>query len=130
MSLPLFYLLPLQSPSEPSSVRLSSGEFVAQFKFTVLLMANGPHRITNGLFEPDFYKSDYEVQDPELKVGNSSHSLWKRTESNILLTLKLLFQSLLLSSASRKTQKKKKKKVSYSLSATNLVKIFRIVVDT
>lgn len=49
---------------------LFSGEFVAQFKFTVLLMANGPHRITNGLFDSDLYKSEYEVQDPELKVGN------------------------------------------------------------
>lgn len=56
-------------------VCLFSGEFVAQFKFTVLLMANGPHRITNGLFDSDLYKSEYEVQDPELKVGNSSDSL-------------------------------------------------------
>lgn len=38
-------------------------------------MANGPHRITNGLFDTDLYKSEYEVQDPELKVGNSSDSL-------------------------------------------------------
>nr|XP_057910833.1 proliferation-associated protein 2G4-like [Doryrhamphus excisus] len=63
------------------------GELVAQFKFTVLLMANGPHRITSGPFEPEFYKSEHEVQDPELRT-------------------------LLQSSASRKTQKKKKKKAS------------------
>lgn len=63
------------------------GEHVAQFKFTVLLMANGPLRITSGLFEPELYKSEYEVQDPELKA-------------------------LLQSSASRKAQKKKKKKAS------------------
>lgn len=63
------------------------GEFVAQFKFTVLLMPNGPMRITSGPFEPDLYKSDKEVQDVELKA-------------------------LLQSSASRKTQKKKKKKAS------------------
>ncbi|KQK85324.1 hypothetical protein AAES_41054 [Amazona aestiva] len=63
------------------------GEFVAQFKFTVLLMPNGPMRITGGPFEPDLYKSDFEVQDAELKA-------------------------LLQSSASRKTQKKKKKKAS------------------
>lgn len=44
------------------------GEFVAQFKFTVLLMANGPHRITTGPLNPEFYKSEHEVQDPELKV--------------------------------------------------------------
>lgn len=47
---------------------LLSGEFVAQFKFTVMLMANGPHRITNGPFDPELYKSEHEVQDPELKV--------------------------------------------------------------
>lgn len=45
-----------------------AGEFVAQFKFTVLLMANGPLRITNSLFEPELYKSEHEVEDPELKV--------------------------------------------------------------
>ena len=45
-----------------------SGECVAQFKFTVLLMANGPHRITNGPFEPELYKSEHEVQDAELMV--------------------------------------------------------------
>lgn len=63
------------------------GECVAQFKFTVLLMANGPLRITSGFFEPELYKSEHEVQDPELKA-------------------------LLQSSASRKAQKKKKKKAS------------------
>ncbi|XP_042569156.1 proliferation-associated protein 2G4-like [Cyprinus carpio] len=63
------------------------GEYVAQFKFTVLLMANGPLRITSGSFDPELYKSEHEVQDPELKT-------------------------LLQSSASRKAQKKKKKKAS------------------
>jgi len=63
------------------------GEFVAQFKFTVMLMANGPLRITTGPFEPELFKSEHDVQDPELKV-------------------------LLQSSASRKAQKKKKKKAS------------------
>ncbi|XP_036389744.1 proliferation-associated protein 2G4 [Megalops cyprinoides] len=63
------------------------GEFVAQFKFTVLLMANGPMRITSGPFQPELYQSEHEVQDQELKT-------------------------LLQSSASRKTQKKKKKKAS------------------
>ncbi|XP_013874218.1 proliferation-associated protein 2G4 [Austrofundulus limnaeus] len=62
-------------------------EFVAQFKFTVLLMANGPLRITSSLFEPELYKSEHEVEDPELKA-------------------------LIQSSASRRTQKKKKKKAS------------------
>jgi len=44
------------------------GEFVAQFKFTVLLMANGPLRITNSLFDPELCKSEHEVEDAELKV--------------------------------------------------------------
>uniref|UniRef100_A0A2R9B898 Peptidase M24 domain-containing protein n=1 Tax=Pan paniscus TaxID=9597 RepID=A0A2R9B898_PANPA len=61
------------------------GEFVAQFKFTVLLLPNGPMQITSGPFQPDLYKSEMKVQDAELKT-------------------------LLQSSASRKTQKKKKKK--------------------
>lgn len=47
-----------------------AGEFVAQFKFTVLLMPNGPMRITSGPFEPDLYKSEFEVQDGELKVSS------------------------------------------------------------
>ncbi len=28
----------------------------------------GPLRITSGPFEAELYKSEYEVQDPELKV--------------------------------------------------------------
>lgn len=44
---------------------------MAQFKFTVMLMANGPLRITNGPFEPELYKSEHDVQDPELKVKES-----------------------------------------------------------
>lgn len=51
-----------------SVLLLFQGEYVAQFKFTVMLMANGPLRITNGPFEPELYKSEFEVQDPELKV--------------------------------------------------------------
>uniref|UniRef100_A0A2K5K3B1 Peptidase M24 domain-containing protein n=1 Tax=Colobus angolensis palliatus TaxID=336983 RepID=A0A2K5K3B1_COLAP len=61
------------------------GEFVAQFKFAILLMPNGPMWITSGPFEPDLYKSEMKVQDAELKA-------------------------LLQSSASQETQKKKKKK--------------------
>lgn len=42
---------------------------MAQFKFTVMLMANGPHRITSGPFEVELYKSEYEVQDAALRVS-------------------------------------------------------------
>lgn len=57
---------------------LSLGEFVAQFKFTVLLMANGPLRITSGPFEPELYKSECDVQDPELKVSSIHRQLWTK----------------------------------------------------
>lgn len=45
---------------------------MAQFKFTVMLMANGPLRITSGAFQPELYKSEHDVQDPELKVSTST----------------------------------------------------------
>jgi hypothetical protein len=47
-----------------------SGEFVAHFKFTVLLMPNGPHKITGLPFEPELYQSEHSINDPELKVCN------------------------------------------------------------
>ncbi|CAB1336716.1 unnamed protein product [Coregonus sp. 'balchen'] len=47
------------------------GEFVAQFKFTVLLMANGPLRITTELYEPELYKSEHEVEDADLKASKT-----------------------------------------------------------
>lgn len=62
--------LSLYLPTHPF-VSLLSGELVAQFKFTVLLMANGSHRITSGPFDPELYKSEHEVQDPKLKVDTS-----------------------------------------------------------
>ncbi|CAH1404031.1 unnamed protein product [Nezara viridula] len=43
-------------------------EIVVQFKFTVLLMPNGPHRITGLTFESELYSSEYSVDDPELKT--------------------------------------------------------------
>ncbi|XP_052807076.1 proliferation-associated protein 2G4-like [Mya arenaria] len=62
-----------------------NGEFVAQFKYTVILMPNGPLKITGLPFESELYESEYSVEDEELK-------------------------SLLSQSASRKAAKKKKKK--------------------
>jgi len=63
------------------------GEFVAQFKFTVLLMPNGPLRITQGAWNPEFLQSEYSIKDEELK-------------------------KILTSQVSKKTQKKKKKKAA------------------
>ncbi|KAK2159528.1 hypothetical protein LSH36_151g02036 [Paralvinella palmiformis] len=61
------------------------GEYVAQFKFTLLLMPNGPMKITGLPFETELYESEHTVDDEELKA-------------------------LLATSASRKAAKKKKKK--------------------
>jgi curved DNA binding protein len=69
------------------------GELVAQFKFTVLLMPNGPMKITGLPFEMDNYQSEYSVQDEELK-------------------------NLLASSVSRKAAKKKKKKAEKAAQET------------
>ncbi|XP_064093588.1 proliferation-associated protein 2G4-like isoform X1 [Macrobrachium nipponense] len=44
-----------------------SGEFVAQFKFTVLLMPSGQHKITGLPFDTDLFESEYKIEDPELK---------------------------------------------------------------
>lgn len=63
-----FSILYLPSNQPLSLLSYFEGECVAQFKFTVLLMANGPLRITSGPFEAELYKSEHDIQDPELKV--------------------------------------------------------------
>ncbi len=52
-------------------------EFVAQFKFTVLLMPNGPMKITGGEFNPDCYSSEHSIKDEDLKA--SAESVQDRT---------------------------------------------------
>lgn len=42
-------------------------EFVAQFKFTVLLMPNGQQKITGLPFDPEMFESDHKIEDPELQ---------------------------------------------------------------
>lgn len=70
----------------PYPVLLSKeDDFVAQFKYTLLLMPNGPLRITHGSWDPEFLQSEYSIKDEELK-------------------------KILASQVSKKTQKKKKKK--------------------
>lgn len=63
------------------------GEYVAQFKFTVLLMPNGPLKITGLPFDEATVKSEHSVQDVEI-------------------------QTLLKSSIKLKQQNKKKKKAA------------------
>ena len=45
------------------------GEHVAQFKFTVLLMPNGPHKITGIPFDIDSVQSDKKVEDLDIQVS-------------------------------------------------------------
>merc|ERR1711953_743054 len=42
------------------------GALVAQFKFTVLMMPNGPMRITGLPFDESLYKSEKKVEDGEI----------------------------------------------------------------
>merc|ERR1712121_222622 len=60
------------------------GAHVAQYKFTVLLMPNGPHKITGLPFDDTLYKSEKSIEDAEI-------------------------QKLLKTSANPKAAKKKKK---------------------
>jgi hypothetical protein len=45
-----------------------SGEFVAHFKSTVLLMPDGPRVVTGLPFKPELYESEHTISDAELKV--------------------------------------------------------------
>ena len=70
------------------------GEFVAQFKFTVLLMPNGPLRITNGSMDANLVQSEHSIKDEELR--------------------KILTSQV----SSKKTNKKKKKKAAAAATPT------------
>ncbi|KAG8191236.1 hypothetical protein JTE90_003249 [Oedothorax gibbosus] len=50
------------------------GEYVAQFKFTVLLMPTGSHKITSGPIDLDIYETSLEVEDDSLKTLLNSRS--------------------------------------------------------
>lgn len=66
------------------------GDYVAQFKFTLILMPNGPLKLTGLPFERDLYETEYSIDDEQLK-------------------------NLLATSASRKAAKKKKKKAGKAI---------------
>lgn len=48
-------------------VTILTGEVVAQFKFTVLLMPNGPQKITGLPFDPTAFETENSVTNEELK---------------------------------------------------------------
>merc|ERR1712018_996266 len=68
-------------------------EVVAQFKFTVLLMPNGPHRITGLPFEEELFSSEHSIKDADI-------------------------QKLLKTSANPKSAKKKKKAAEKAVAST------------
>jgi len=65
------------------------GEFVAEFKFTLLLMPSGQMKITGLPIDLDLYESEYKITDNDIK-------------------------QLLTSSTQRKKKKNKKKKIGTS----------------
>jgi len=46
----------------------NEGEFVAQFKYTTLLMPKGPLRITRSFYDPSVISSETEVTNEEIKA--------------------------------------------------------------
>lgn len=44
-----------------------TGELVAQFKFTVLLMPNGPQKITGISLDPTAFQTENSITDEEVK---------------------------------------------------------------
>lgn len=68
-------LLPFVWYSSESYARFSgfffAGEFVAQFKVTVILMPNGPLKITGLPFEPEAYQTEYKIEDEDVKVRHN-----------------------------------------------------------
>lgn len=54
---------------EPYSVLYDKdNEMIAQFKFTVLLMPSGSHKITGLSFDPSICESEYSIEDESLKT--------------------------------------------------------------
>ncbi len=56
-------------------------EIVAQFKFTVLLMPNGPQKITGLPFDPTAFHSENCITDEEVKKLITSSTRSKPTKN-------------------------------------------------
>lgn len=54
-----------------------TGEYVAQFKFTVLLMPNGPMKITGLPFDPEILDTDKKIEDLDIQVRERKRLLLK-----------------------------------------------------
>lgn len=67
------------------------GEFVAQFKYTVLLMPSGSHRITGGQLDLELFESEFKVEDEALSallnrsvIARSAKKKKKKAEKALL----------------------------------------------
>lgn len=67
---------------------------MAQFKFTVLLMPNGPHKITGINFDPETCDSDKKIDDLDIQVS-CKDLMELRLQGILLLEIKYLSPWLL-----------------------------------
>ena len=56
------------------------GEFVAEFKFTALLMPNGTMKITGIPVDLECYQTDNQILDETIKVSDLSELMWSELE--------------------------------------------------
>ena len=75
-----------------------AGEVVAQFKFTVLLMANGPLRITSGPIDLEAINSTHSLEDQELKVSLGEEKKFLSLEACFLFVVLFLYQDFYMDS--------------------------------
>jgi hypothetical protein len=61
-------------------------EIVAQFKFTVLLMPNGPQKITGLPFDPTAFQTENSITDEEVKKLITSSTRSKPNKKKKLAT--------------------------------------------
>lgn len=57
-------------------------ELVAQFKFTILLMPSGTHKITGLPLEAEKYQSEHKIEDEELKKVLATGLLENKKKKN------------------------------------------------
>ena len=63
------------------------GEHVAQFKFTVLLMPNGPHKITGLPLDLDLVESEKSIEDLDIQVCEQAYYDYLHTCTNFPMNL-------------------------------------------
>lgn len=73
----------------------TSDEIVAQFKFTVLLMPNGPQKITGLSFDPTAFQTANSITDEEVKklITSSTRSKPNKKKKPATTEVKKVSQS-------------------------------------